>query len=97
MTPIVIRPAAAADIDEAFLWYESRLSGLGDEFLGALRAALLGIAAQPTLHSVIHRDTRRALLLRFPYGVFYRLCDDVVVIVACMHGQRDPRQWRSRA
>jgi plasmid stabilization system protein ParE len=69
VTRIVIRPAAAADIDEAFLWYERRRPGLGDEFLAALQAALEGIAAQPTLHAVIHRDTRRALLIRFPYGV----------------------------
>ena len=96
MTRIVVRPAAAADIDEAFLWYERRRPGLGDEFLTALQTALEGIAAQPTLHAVFHRDTRRALLQRFPYGVFYRLYDDVAVIVACMHGRRDPSQWRSR-
>jgi plasmid stabilization system protein ParE len=97
VTPIVVRPAAAADIDEAFLWYERRRSGLGDEFPAALRIAFEGIAAQPTLHAIIHRDTRRALLIRFPFGVFYRLYDDVVVIVACMHGKRNPRQWRFRA
>jgi toxin ParE1/3/4 len=97
VTPIVVRPAAAADIDEAFLWYERRRPGLGDEFLAALQITFQAIAAQPTLYAVIHRNTRRALLIRFPYGVFYRFYDDVVVIVACMHGQRDPRQWRSRA
>ena len=96
MTPILVRPAAAADIDEAFLWYERKRPGLGEEFLAALQAAIQGIGAQPKLHAVIHRDTRRALVRRFPYGVFYRLYDDVVVIVACMHGQRDPRRWRSR-
>ena len=96
MTSIVVRPAAAADIDEAFLWYERRRPGLGEEFLVELQAALQDIAARPSLHAVIHRNTRRALLRRFPYGVFYRIYDDVVVIVACMHGQRDPRRWRSR-
>jgi len=96
VTPIVVRPAAAADIDEAFVWYERRRPGLGDEFLAAIQSSLEGIAAQPTLYAVIHRDTRRALLVRFPYGVFYRLYNDVVVIVACLHGQRDPKQWRSR-
>jgi toxin ParE1/3/4 len=96
VTPVVVRPAAAADIEEAFVWYEGRRRGLGDEFLAALQLALQGIGAQPTLHAIIYRDTRRALLIRFPYGVFYRVHDDVVVMVVCMHGQRDPRQWRSR-
>jgi hypothetical protein len=34
---VLVRPAAAADIEDAYEWYESRQSGLGDEFLDALR------------------------------------------------------------
>jgi hypothetical protein len=30
---IVIRPAAAADIEDAFVWYEQQRLGLGSEFL----------------------------------------------------------------
>ncbi|MEW6745699.1 MAG: hypothetical protein AB1486_23360 [Planctomycetota bacterium] len=33
---LVVRPAAAADLDEAFLWYEARRPGLGGEFLSAV-------------------------------------------------------------
>lgn len=33
VTTAIIRPAAAAEIDDAYLWYESRRSGLGEEFL----------------------------------------------------------------
>ena len=36
---LVVRPAAAADIDEAYLWYEGQRAGLGEEFLVALRSA----------------------------------------------------------
>jgi plasmid stabilization system protein ParE len=96
MMRIVVRPAAAADIEEAFLWYERQRAGLGDEFLVAVRSALDDVVAQPTRYAVIHRDTRRALLHRFPYGIFYRLYGEIVVVVACMHGRRDPRRWRSR-
>jgi plasmid stabilization system protein ParE len=94
--PLVIRPAAAADIDDAFLWYERQRAGLGEEFLAAVQATLDRITAHPTMYAVIHRDTRRALLERFPYGIFYRVYDDVIVAVACMHGRRDPRRWRAR-
>lgn len=37
---ILIRPAAAAEIDDAFLWYERQEAGLGEEFLAAVQAAL---------------------------------------------------------
>ena len=94
--PIVIRPAAAADIEEAFLWYERQRPGLGNEFLAAVQAMRESIAAHPAIHPIIHRDTRRALVHRFPYGIFYRVYGEVIVVVACMHASRDPRQWRSR-
>jgi plasmid stabilization system protein ParE len=35
-------------------------------------------------------------LRRFPYSLFYRIIDDQVIVVACMHGRRHPRRWRSR-
>ncbi len=94
--PILIRPAAAADIDEAFLWYERQQAGLEDEFLTAVQSALENVVAHPTGYPVVHRETRRVLVHRFPYGIFYRVYSEVVVVVACMHGRRDPRRWRCR-
>ena len=33
---LVIRPAAAADLEEAFVWYEGQRAGLAEEFLDAV-------------------------------------------------------------
>jgi plasmid stabilization system protein ParE len=93
---IVIRPAAAADIEDAFVWYEQQRRGLGSEFLKIVDDALIVIQRAPQLHPVIHRNTRRALLRRFPYGIYYRIYPDLIVVVACMHGRRNPRRWQSR-
>jgi plasmid stabilization system protein ParE len=92
----IVRPAAAADIDEAYLWYESQGVGLGNEFLAAAQAVVDAIAEDPLKHPVVHRNTRRTLLKRFPYALYYRVYDDVVVVVACMHGRRSPSRWQSR-
>jgi plasmid stabilization system protein ParE len=56
-----------------------------------------GLLDNPLQHRVVHRDTRRANLRRFPYGVFYRTIDADVVVLACFHASRDPRRWRRRA
>ena len=78
MKPILVRPAAAADIEETFLWYQTQRLGLGDEFREALQSSLNQIAQNPQLYPVIHRATRRALLKRFPYGVFYASSGELV-------------------
>lgn len=93
---IVIRPAAGADIEDAFVWYEQQRRGLGSEFLKIVDDALIAIQRAPQLHPAIHRNTRRALLRRFPYGIYYRIYPDLIVVVACMHGRRNPRRWQSR-
>jgi toxin ParE1/3/4 len=93
---IVIRPAAAADIEDAFVWYEQQRLGLGSEFLKIVDGALMAIQRAPQLCPVIHRNTRRALLRRFPYGIYYRIYPELIVVVACMHGRRDPRRWQAR-
>lgn len=93
---VVVRPAAAADIDEAFLWYEGQRPGLGHEFLVAAHTLIEVVAQHPLGYPVVRRDTRRALLRRFPYAIYFRTYDEVVVVVACMHGRRDPRRWQVR-
>jgi plasmid stabilization system protein ParE len=93
---LLVRPAAAADIEQAYRWYEQQRAGLGDEFLAAVDAKLGDIAAHPAYYAVIHRDARRALLHRFPYAIFYRVYSDTVIVVACMHGRRDPKRWKVR-
>jgi len=44
----------------------------------------------------MHKIVRRKLLRRFPYGVFFVLQDDEVIVIAIMHTRRQPNEWRSR-
>lgn len=96
MIQAVFRPAAAADIEAAYNWYESQLPGLGDEFVAAINAAVASISENPFAYPVIHRQARRLLLRRFPYGLYFRLIDNHPIVIACMHGSRDPIRWQSR-
>ena len=97
MKRVAVRPAAATDIEDAYQWYEAQQLGLGEEFLTALNATRDQIVEHPEAFPILHRNTRRALIpRRFPYGVFYRIDEDVIIIVACMHAKRDPRRWQRR-
>jgi hypothetical protein len=53
-------------------------------------------SANPLRQTVIFRDMGRLLLRRFPYAVFYRVYPSAIVVVACMHGRRDPLRWKQR-
>jgi plasmid stabilization system protein ParE len=92
-----VRPETTLDIDEAYIWYESRLPGLGEDFLRSVDAALSAIQRNPDAHPLVHRNIRRALIRRFPYGVFYVSEPDRVTVVAVFHARRDPRSWQGRS
>lgn len=94
---LVVRPAAAADLDDAFRWYEERRVGLGHRFLASVERTLLEVAEAPGRYRVVHRETRRAHVVHFPYGIFYRVIENEVVVVACFHASRSPRRWSGRA
>lgn len=69
--PLDLTPAAIADIQDAFVWYQRQGEGLGYEFLGVVRSTARRIEENPAMYAVVHGDTRRALLHGFPYGLFH--------------------------
>lgn len=93
---VLLRPAAAADAESAFRWYEKERSGLGREFLAEVGRTIHAVAESPERYPVVHRQTRRALLSRFPYAVFYRALADWIVVVAIFHAKRNPLNWKMR-
>jgi plasmid stabilization system protein ParE len=97
MTPrLFVRDDAAADIEAAAGWYEDQRPGLGTEYARAIRAQLAAVEREPRLFRVVHRDVRRALVRRFPYGIYFVIESEHVVVFACLHMRRDPTIWRSR-
>jgi plasmid stabilization system protein ParE len=93
---LILRPAAEADIEDAYRWYEDQRTGLGAEFLRAIEAILAVVEREPELYAPIHKNARRVLLRRFPYAVFYVIQPQTIEVVGCFHVRRNPRRWRSR-
>ena len=94
-----LRPAARDDLDATARWYESQEPGLGRQFLAEVRLALQRIRSNPEAYPIGYRDTRRALIRRFPYGVIYLPVpeQDYIVVLAVLHCGRDPSFWRQRS
>ena len=94
--PVYLRAEAEGDVTEAASWYESRSRGLGHEFLDEIAQALSKIADRPLSYVKVHKSIRRALIRRFPFGVYYLNETTRIVVIAVMHGSRDPAQWKVR-
>ncbi len=93
---VYLRSDAETDIEEAAKWYEKQREGLGDEFLDEVLSVFETISNNPYVYAVIHRRIRRAIINRFPFGIYYRIEEDSLVIIAVMHGSRHPKRWQQR-
>ena len=94
--PLIVREAAQEDIREAFGWYERQSPGLGTEFLRCLDSCLSLVDRHPEIFREVHRQSRMAIVRRFPYLVIYRVTPDFISVIAVMHGSRHPRRWKGR-
>jgi len=77
-------------------WYDAQQEGLGGEFREALDELLRRIGDNPLAYPERYRGNRRAMLRRFPYVVWYRIDGEISVVLACVHGRRDPSLARAR-
>lgn len=94
--PVVWMPEASAELQYARAWYDNARPALGERFALAVDATVEAIAERPLQFPVVHRGRRRAGVRRFPYGVFFEVQETRIVVIACFHSKRDPRQWQSR-
>ena len=91
-----LRRQAERELSAAASWYEQQREGLGQEFLDEFMAVHRRIENTPLMYSIVHRNTHRAVMNRFPFGVYFRIEDEEVTIVAVMHGSRNPNHWHGR-
>ena len=95
--PVILRPEADADVQDACDRLEAVRGGLGKQFLARLRKVLLRIEEMPELHGKVWEDVRATRLKQFRYIVDIVVLPDGVDVLAVLHSARDPSTWQSRA
>lgn len=94
---IIVRREAQLEVQEAFRYYQEISEGLGFEFMRSLDAALQSIKRSPSAYQRIYQETRRALLRKFPYAIFYIVEENHIVVIACFHQKRSEIDWLRRS
>lgn len=94
---VVFRPEAQDEVLETRRWYEDRREGLGAEFANAVDAMVERIATSPLAFPCAYGETRRAVLRRFPYALYFRVLADGAIVVLALHGRQQPLRWQTRS
>jgi toxin ParE1/3/4 len=94
--PVVFRPVAQSELEEAVGWYERQKTGLGNRFRQIIEHTLARIVGNPHRFRPATQRTRRALVPRFPYAIHFAEEPEAIVILAVFHTRRDPSQLKDR-
>jgi toxin ParE1/3/4 len=88
---IILLSDAEEDILEAHDWYESKRAGLGADFELCIEAALGNILNFPEPFPKRSRNTRVAILHHFPYGIYFTISGDRIIIAGIFHFKRNSK------
>src|SRR5271155_1810978 len=88
--------AARKEMFDSSLYYSKQAPGLGERFLNEVEKSVLEITRSPHRHPMYFEDVRRCVMSQFPYGIYYRLQDVKIRILAVAHCSRHPDYWKHR-
>ena len=92
-----IRKEAEADIAEAFEYYESCRENLGTDFILCIEESITRIENNPRQYKIIHKTVHRALVRKFPYGIYYVLDNEKIIILGVLPARKNPKHWQTRS
>jgi plasmid stabilization system protein ParE len=88
--------AASAEFEAAFDWYYLRSEFVASKFVEEVSHAIAMISDGPKRWRKSTRDTRRFVLERFPFAIYFRELPSGVQVLAVAHGHRKPGYWKNR-
>ena len=95
--PVIFKPEAHQEFEEAVAWYESQRAGLGEEFKLEVKATLKRALLNPELFQLVRGRARRIRLRRFKkYGIYFATKDGAFAVLAVFHGARNPLELHRR-
>ena len=92
---IIYLPLVYEDIKETNDFYNSRLKGLGKEFVNTVKKEFEIILKNPLLFEIKYKNTRIAFIERFPFGIHFEIQEHIntIVVKSVFHTARNSEIW----
>ncbi|MBZ4202045.1 MAG: type II toxin-antitoxin system RelE/ParE family toxin [Methylovulum sp.] len=94
--PVTFHRATSAELIEVSVWYENKQAGLARGFISEIDRCVSLASEFPYQFAIVHKDIRRIVVNRFPYGVYFRVEEQRIIILAVFHSSRSPAVWKTR-
>ncbi|TRX16510.1 hypothetical protein FNW25_15040 [Flavobacterium franklandianum] len=95
---IIYLPLVYEDIKETNDFYNSRVKGLGKEFVASVKHEFKTILQNTLLFEIKYKNTRIAYTKRFPFGIHFEIQENTnrIVVKGVYHTSRNSEIWYER-
>lgn len=95
--PVIFKPAARLEFEEAVAWYEGERPGLGREFKLEVKLALKRAVTTPGHFQRVRGRAQKIRLRRFKkYAIYFAIKDDAFAVLSVFHASRNPVELERR-
>ncbi len=96
MYKLLFRPSANNDVQEIVNYYDVIEIKLSDVFLKELENTLKYIKSMPEACQEKMKNIRVSYLKRFKFGVYFKIYNKTIGVIAVLHSIRNPQIWKFR-
>jgi hypothetical protein len=93
---LIIIESAIVEIEDACLYYNDQLVGLGFEFEEEIFTLLELINSNPLLFPIKFAHFREATVKRFPFVIIYEIDEKSIIVTAIFHTKQSPAKKTKR-
>lgn len=87
---------AQREFEEAAVYYESQVEGLGERFVPRIEATTARVLTNPLMPRCFDEDRSKVKAEQFPYLIIDRAKEGQFQILAVAHMSRRPGYWKKR-
>lgn len=96
MNRILFHELAKIELIDARDFYDEHMFGLGEIFVEEIERSINIIKSNPKAFPIIKDSIHKAVIMKFPYSILYRVEKESIFILAVMHQKRKPSYWSER-
>ncbi len=87
---LIVLERAVFELEDACLYYNNQLPGLGFEFEEEIMTILELIKCKPLLFPIKFAHIREAIVRRFPFVINYEITEKLIIVSAIFHSKQNP-------
>ena len=95
---IIYLPLVYEDMKDTNDFYNSKVKGLGKEFVVAVKLEFKTILENPLVFEIRYKNTRITFIKRFPFGIHFEIQENTknIVVKGVYHTSRNSEIWYER-